>query len=156
MTSRTWESRPLFTKATACQIPVEALLHYRDHEAYDLHAFVVMPEHFHLLLTPAADTTLERAVQYIKGGSARRLGEELKLRFPVWQRGFSDHRIRNAGDYEGHLRYIAENPVKKRLVSLTDDYPWSSASRQFQLDEPPQGLKPLRGHQFNGTAEAVP
>ena len=152
MTSRTWESRPLF----ACQILIEALLHYRDRGVYYLHAFVVMPEHIHLLLTPAADTALGSAVQYIKGGSARRMGEELKLRFPVWQREFSDHRICDAGDYGGHLRYIEENPVKKRLVSLTDDYPLSSASRQFQLDELPQGLKPLRGHQFNGTAEAVP
>ena len=118
----------MLTKATACQIFIEALFHYRDHEAYYLHAFVVMPEHFHLLLTPAADTTLERAVQYIKGGSARRMGEELKLHFPVWQREFSDHRIRDAGDYEGHVRYVEENPVKKKLVSLAGDYPWSSAS----------------------------
>jgi putative transposase len=142
VTSRTWESRALFVKEPGCQIFLEALLHYRDEGAYRLHAFVLMPEHFHVLITPASDTTLERALQYIKGGSARRMGEELRLRFPVWQRGFSDHRIRDAEDYETHARYIERNPVKRKLVEFAGEYPWSSASGKFRLDEVPQGLKP--------------
>jgi len=129
----------------ACTVFVDALIRYRNERGYQLHAFVLMPDHFHVLLTPAADKTLERVVQYIKGGSAHRMGEELKLHFPVWQRGFSDHRIRGAEDYEKHLRYIELNPVKKRLVSVVNEYPWSSASGKFQLDEPPQGLKPGKG-----------
>jgi len=117
-------------------------MYYRGEEAYQLHAFVLMPEHFHVLITPASNVTLERAVQYIKGGSARKMGEELRLRFPVWQRGFSDHRIRDAEDYQAHVRYIEENPVKERLVEHASEYAWSSASGKFQLDERPQGLKP--------------
>ena len=101
-----------------------------------------MPEHFHVLSSPASCITLERAVQYIKGGSARRLGKELGLHFPVWQRGFSDHRIRDVEDYQTHVRYIEQNPVKRRLVELANQYPWSSASGKFQLDDVPQGLKP--------------
>lgn len=142
VTSRTWESRSLFAIMPACQIFLEALFHYRDQGAYQLHAFVLMPEHFHVLITPASDTTLERTVQYINGGSARSMGEELRLRFPVWQRGFSDHRIRDAEDYRNHVRYIERNPVKERLVEVPSEYPWSSASDKFQLDEAPQGLKP--------------
>jgi len=143
VTSRTWESRALFANAALCSSFVEALLHYRDQGAYQLHAFVLMPEHFHVLITPASHVAVERAVQYIKGGSARRMGEELGLRFPVWQRGFSDHRIRDADDYSAHVRYIEENPVKERLVKRASEYPWSSASGKFQLDGCPQGLKPL-------------
>lgn len=142
VTSRTWESRPLFTKRPACQIFIETLFHYRDEKAYQLHAFVLMPEHFHVILTPAQDTTLERAVQYIKGGSAHTMGRELNLRFPVWQRGFSDHRIRDPEDYSRHLRYIEQNPSKRKLVAVASEYPWSSACGEFELDEPPQGLKP--------------
>jgi len=156
VTSRTWESRALFIREPACRIFVETLLHYRNEGAYELHAFVLMPDHFHLLLTPALETTLERAVQYIKGGSAHRIRKELIFRFPVWQRGFSDHRIRDVNDYEVHLRYIQQNPVKRKLVCAADEYRWSSASRQFRLDGPPQGLKPHGvGTQF-GTAKAVP
>jgi len=144
ITSRTWESRSLFNQESRCRIFVETLYHYRQEGAYLLHAFVPMPEHFHLLIAPASGVTLERAVQYIKGGSAHRMGKELPSRFPVWQRGFSDHRIRDAEDYERHLRYIEMNPVKRGLCSKPEDYAWSSASGQFELDGPPQGLKPKR------------
>lgn len=141
VTSRTWESRALFIKEPVCRIFLETLLYYRNEKAVQLHAFVLMPDHFHVLLTPSSNTTLERAVQYIKGGSAHRIRHELNFRFPVWQRGFSDHRIRDAGDYEIHSRYIQQNPVRRKLVAIASEYPWSSASGKFQLDEPPQALK---------------
>ena len=156
VTSRTWESRALFTQEAKCRLFVEMLFHYRDEGAYQLHAFVLMPEHFHLLLTPDASTSLERAVQFIKGGSARKIGKELKVQFPVWQRGFSDHRIRNAQDYETHVRYIEQNPVKRRLLVAARNYEWSSASGRFRLDEYPQGLKPPSRDLLFGTTKVVP
>jgi putative transposase len=156
VTSRTWESRPLFVSERACNVFLSALLHYRDEGKYGLHAFVLMRDHFHLLVTPSRETTLERAVQYIKGGSARRMGEELNFRFPVWQRGFSDHRIRGAADYEAHVRYISFNPVKKKMVTQPEDYEWSSACGKYQLDEWPQRLKPEAGTGINGMAKAMP
>ncbi|MFQ5778897.1 MAG: transposase [Terriglobia bacterium] len=156
VTSRTWQSRPLFVKETVCRILLETLLHYRDKKAYQLHAFVLMPDHFHVILAPAKGTTLERAVQYIKGGSAHRIRKQLNFRFPVWQRGFSDHRLRDANDYVRHLRYIEQNPVKKRLVRAASEYRWSSALGECKLDEPPQGLKPGVEAGRVGTAKAVP
>ena len=156
MTSRTWESRKLFIKASACEIFVETLLHYRTEGAYLHHAFVLMPEHFHVLLTPAKNTPLERSIMYIKGGAARKIGEKFNSKFPVWQRGFSDHRVRDAEDYAAHVGYIEQNPVKRRLVGIASEYPWSSACGRFELDDPPQGLKPLPIGTRIGTAEAVP
>ena len=114
-----------------------------------------MPEHFHLLLTPV-NASLERAIMYVKGGSARRIGVKLDFKLPVWQRGFSDHRIRDLQDYKLHFEYIGQNPVIRGLVSTADEYAWSSASGRFELDDPPQGLKPLGLLQSIGTAEAVP
>lgn len=143
VTSRTWEGYGIFQAVQACEIFAQALLHYRDEGKYALHAFVLMPDHFHVLLTPAEDVTLERAVQFIKGGSARKLGESLNRRFPVWQRGFSDHRIRDAADFALHVTYIEQNPVKKGLVAKAGDYLWSSASGRYRIDAVPQGLKPL-------------
>jgi len=101
-----------------------------------------MPDHFHVLLTPAADKSLERVIQYIKGGSARKLALEKGMHFPVWQRGFSDHRIRDTADFELHMRYIDENPIRKKIVLESHDFRWSSASGAYDLDELPQGLKP--------------
>ena len=122
---------------------MESLIRYREEGHYALHAFVLMPEHFHVLVTPAEGAALERAVQFIKGGSAHRIREERKLTFPVWQRGFSDHRIRDGDDYEAHVCYIEQNPVKRHIVTATSEYEWSSASRMSGLDDWPQRLKPL-------------
>jgi putative transposase len=151
VTSRTWEGRAIFIQERACRIFVDTLLYYRNEGAYQLHAFVLMPDHFHILLTPADTKSLERAVQYIKGGSARRIGQELAFRFPVWHRGFSDHRVRGAGDYLTHLLYLEQNPVRKRLAEKAVDYPWCSLRKPFPMDEPPLGLKPHEKEIKEGT-----
>jgi putative transposase len=143
VTSRTWESRAVFKTQKPCEIFIEAILKYRDQAKYKLHGFVLMPDHFHLLLTPGPDVTLERAVQFAKGGSARRIGLELNYKFPIWQRGFSDHRIRDLQDYRNHMNYMEQNPLKRRFVETPSEYAWSSASGAYVMDDGPQGLKPL-------------
>lgn len=144
VTSRTWESHALFQNEQNCMLFVESLLHYRDQGTFALHSFVLMPDHFHVLLTPNQETALERAVQFIKGGSSHRMRDNRPSASPVWQRGFSDHRIRDAGDYVGHVRYIEQNPIRKRLVISASDYRWCSASGNYNMDPMPQGLKPQK------------
>jgi putative transposase len=143
VTSRTWESRKLFVIDATCEVFARTLVKCRDAGEFALHGFVLMPDHFHVLLTPAKDKTLERCVQMIKGGSAHAIRVERSMTFPVWQRGFSDHRIRDDVDWASHVRYIELNPVKARLVLESREYRWSSAAGTFTLDEVPQGLKPL-------------
>ena len=143
VTSRTWDGHVTFQMPVPCEIFIESLLHYRDKGAYQLHEFVLMPDHFHALLTPGDTSSLERVIQFIKGGSARKINESLHLRSPVWQRGFSDHRIRDAADYAAHLQYLIQNPAKRHLAADVNGYCWSSASGAFRMDEIPQGLKPL-------------
>jgi putative transposase len=142
VTSRTWQSRPLFRNEPCCRILIESLLHYRSQGVYALYAFVLMPDHFHILLQPSCETTLERAVQYIKGGSAHRIGKEMQYNWPIWQRGFSDHRIRDWADFERHCRYLEENPVRKKLAAVPQEFEWSSASGKYPMNGCPQGLKP--------------
>jgi REP-associated tyrosine transposase len=143
VTSRTWQNRALFRPEPPAEVFVDILLKYRDEGRYSLHAFVLMPDHFHLLLTPAELVTLERAVQHVKGGSSRAINERMQARFPVWQRGFTDHRVRDAQDYNLHLQYLLQNPVKKNLALSAGEYKWSSGSGRYRMDEVPQGLKPL-------------
>jgi len=102
-----------------------------------------MPDHFHVLITIGPEISIERAVQFIKGGFAFRAGRELTFRSPVWQRGFSEVRIYDREAFEQVQSYITKNPVKRRLVQKAEDFPYSSAYPGFDLDEPPQGLKPL-------------
>jgi putative transposase len=153
VTSDTWARRPLFRNERWAKLFVETLYSYRG-KAYLLHEFVVMPDHFHVLITPT--TSLEKAVQYVKGGFSHRAKVELQSSMEVWQRGFSDHRIRKAEDYVNHVDYIHQNPVKKGLCASASAYPYSSAYCGFELDPVPQRLKPLSLSAAIGAAEAAP
>src|SRR5258708_33938853 len=86
--------------------------------------------------------TIERAIQFIKGGFAFRAGKELCFRAPVWQRGFSEVRIYDSEHFARVKEYISQNPVRRGSVGQPADYPYSSAHGGFALDEAPQGLKP--------------
>ena len=79
---------------------IEVLYGYRSQGKFLLHEFVVMPNHFHLLLTVDSTSSLEHAVQLIKGGLAFQAGKKIGLRAPIWQKGFSDARISGVSEYE--------------------------------------------------------
>ena len=113
---------------------LQTLYGYRRQGSFQLHAFVLMPEHIHLLLTPANEVTLERVAQLIKGGYSHKFGSEFGRKKEVWQRGFTDHRIRDSRDYEIHREYIHQNPVKRRLVQNASEYRYCSAFPGFRLD----------------------
>jgi len=139
VTTETWGRRSLFQPERWAKLLIDTLYHYRG-QAYLLHEFVVMPDHIHVLITP--QTNLEKAMQLIKGGFSYRAKKELGSNMEVWQKGFQDHRIREANDYAIHISYVHNNPVKERLCERPDQYPYSSAHFGFELDAVPQGLKP--------------
>jgi len=101
-------------------------------------------------------TSLEKAVQFIKGGFSYRAKKELGSNMEIWQKGFSDHRIRDASDYRLHAIYIRQNPLRKHLYEQPEQYPYSSASGRFELDDVHQGLKPGFIETFDGAAKAAP
>jgi putative transposase len=107
--------------------------------SFQLQAFVAMPEPVHLLITPSA--TLERAVQLIKGGYSHAFGAEFGRKKEIWQRGFTDHRIRDRVDFELHRGYIHQNPVKRGLVQNASEYRYCSAYPGFKLDGWPTAAK---------------
>jgi putative transposase len=83
-----------------------------------------MPDHIHLLLSPQ-QISVERTIGLIKGGFSHRLGSKL----PIWQRSFTDHRIRNREELEQRRDYIHQNPVRARIVDRPELYAYSSAYR---------------------------
>lgn len=154
ITSSTWGRRALFQKERWVRLLMDTLYHYRG-SAYLLHEFVIMPDHIHVILTPR--TSLEKAVQFIKGGFSYRAKKELGSNLEVWQKGFSDHRIRDASDYCIHRIYVQQNPVRKNLCEVAGEYPYSSAYSGFELDLVPQGLKPVNSQESDtARLEGVP
>jgi len=138
VTTVTAQRRPIFRRETTANLMIETLAHYRDERKFLLHEFVIMPDHIHALLTPAPEISLERAMQFIKGGFSFRL----KSHPPVWQASFTNHRVRDFEDYEQHRQYIRMNPVRARLAERPEQYPYSSAAGVMRLDPVPRGLKP--------------
>jgi putative transposase len=131
VTTVTWQRTPLFRNPQKAELMMDVLAHYREQGKYVMHEFVIMPDHLHLLLTPAADISLERAMQLIKGGFSYRLGKAVSANAKkglVWQESFTNHRIGDDQDYEHHGEYILMNPVRARLVERPELYPYSSAA----------------------------
>jgi len=82
VTSVTWGRRPIFRAEPLARLFLDTLQHYRAQHRYLLHELVLMPEHFHLLLTPMPNVSLEKVVQLIKGAFSFRVkrGDGLELR----------------------------------------------------------------------------
>jgi len=152
VTSSICEKRNLLQSDHSAGLFVRVLYDYRALGKFRLHEFVVMPDHVHALLTPAAALSLERAVQFIKGGLSYRLRKAEKIQ--VWQESFTNHRIRDVGDYARHCEYVRMNPVRARMVRDAAAYPFSSASPGFRLDAMPPGLKPGRFRANNAGLKA--
>ncbi len=93
---------------------------------YTLHAFAVMPNHVHLLLT--AEVPLSRITKSLKGITAKRANAMLGLMGTAfWQEESYDHVVRNEREFESIRRYIEQNPVRAGLVGEALEYRWSSA-----------------------------
>jgi putative transposase len=120
---------------------VRVIYAYRAQGKFRLHDFVIMPDHFHVLITVDADTSIERAVQLIKGGFAFRAARELGLKSPIWQRGFSEVQVLDATTACRVSQYIRDNPVVAGLVWEPGAYPFSSACAGCVLDPLPRWLK---------------
>jgi len=140
ITASTFQKKSLFQSERMTRLLIQVLFHYRDRQKYMLHEFVIMHNHFHLLISPVV--TLERALQLIKGGFSYRAKKQLEFGGEIWEKSFYDRRVRDAKDYHAFRHYIQLNPVKRGLVAATEEYFYSSARPGFLLDEVPQRLKP--------------
>ncbi len=136
VTTVTWQRRAILQSDVLARELLSTLYDYRAAGRFALHEFVIMPDHVHLLLTPAAMLTLERAMQFIKGGFSYRVGKT-RPNLMIWEKSFTNHRIRDKRDYEQHREYIHQNPVRKHLVPAASEFPYSSAHAGFELDPSP-------------------
>ncbi|HEX8711071.1 MAG TPA: transposase, partial [Terracidiphilus sp.] len=100
VSTQTEDRKPFFRHERWARLMIATLEHYAQTE-YELHAYVIMPDHLHLLITPS--NTIEKSIQMIKGGFSFRARREFAWKGDIWQEGFTDHRIRNEEDWRRHL-----------------------------------------------------
>ncbi len=119
----------------------QALLHFNG-ERYNLHAWVVMPNHVHVLLTPMGDYTLSSILHSWKSWSAKVINTRLGRSGALWMPEYFDRAIRDQEHFDRVVRYIHENPVKAGLCSVADEYRLSSAR---EVGEEARGEEPRAG-----------
>ena len=106
-----------------------------------LHAFVVMPNHVHVLLTPSI--ALPKLTKSLKGITAKRANLFLGLTGNCfWQEESYDHQVRHDREFEQIRRYIENNPVRAGLVQEASAYRWSSAGWQPGGCQADAGVRP--------------
>jgi putative transposase len=151
LTIVTHQRRSIFQRMENAQLMIHTLFRYRDQDRFALHAFVVMPDHIHVMITPAEDHATSRCVQLIKGGFSFSIREQFKGE--VWNPGHHEHRVRDAADFEAQRQYIANNPSRKnhadyafvhtKYVDRIDAMPPHLLNMTQTNESIPQGLKPI-------------
>ena len=101
----------------------------REYRLYRLFAWVVMPNHVHVVMEPFRP--LPEIMRWIKGSTARSANLLLqRTGKPFWQYETYDHLIRTTAELQRVIQYIERNPVRAGLASDIESWPWSSAGRR--------------------------
>ena len=104
--------------------------------SFDLFAYVLLPDHFHLLVkTKDSQGDFSRIIKCIKGNFTANFKDfyNIKGQISLWQPKFWDHVVRNEKDLNNHLDYIHWNPVKHGYVA--EPYLWESSSFHKWMDD---------------------
>ncbi len=144
LTFSCYRRQPFLTRDRTRQYLAQAVRLAREKHGFHLWAYVVMPEHVHLLLWPAAEeydisailrsikqSVSRRAVAYLRAnhpaGLARLVGGRGPTVHRFWQEGGGyDRNVRTKKEAAKFLNYIHNNPVKRGLVAKAADWTWSS------------------------------
>jgi putative transposase len=157
LTFSCFHGRGFFSKQRPCRWLVESLGKARERWNYDLWAYVIMPEHCHVLLFPRdADYSISRILESIKLPATRRAKSFLERNDPqalrlmrdeqpngsvayrFWQRGGGhDRNLREPTAIHAQIEYIHNNPVRRGLVMRAEDWLWSSAAWYAGVEEVP-------------------
>ncbi len=147
---------PLFSRERSCLWMCEALKSGQDRGLYDLWAYVIMPEHVHIVLFPHSEVKISRILTTLKQSVSKRaliwlnanatdflsqladIQPNGKKSYRFWQRGGGyDRNLRTVADIYEKIQYVHNNPVRKGLTSRPEDWQWSS-SRAWEsgIDSP--------------------
>jgi putative transposase len=153
VTSKTYRNARIFSNENSSELFIQTLFEVKEKFNFLVIAFVVMPDHIHLMLVPNERNTISDVMRHIKGRFSRRYnllsrgmnspdyvipdhraGNSSVPETKVWQDSFYDHVIRNRKEFDERLNYLYNNPVKAKLVEKPDDYKYSSAAGEYETD----------------------
>jgi len=116
---------PTYLRVPQIAALVEESILYRRSQ-YELHAYVIMPNHVHLLVTPQANlVTIMKSLKRFTARAANAFLSRTGTAF--WQEESFDHLVRNENEFAKIKRYIERNPVRAGLARTPEEFRWSSA-----------------------------
>jgi len=125
---------PFYLRIPEIAAMVVDAIHFREQRDYQLHSYVVMPNHVHLLITPAREVC--KVMQSLKRFTAREGNKILGLTGkPFWQDESFDRLVRDSKEFEKITDYIEMNPVTAGLAGSPEEFRWSSS---WPIDNRPQ------------------
>lgn len=145
---------PPFSQAER-DICLDHLERARKRHKFFLFAYVVMPDHVHLLLR-TEQALLPAVMKTWKGGSGCAIAKRRGITGAIWQPRYFDFILRRASDFGKKLEYIHNNPVADGLVAEPQLWPWSSAAfyiNNLCASERAHDIVPIRPDLFDIPAD---
>lgn len=123
--------RTIFSDPLIAELFLDVLRRQRVRYGFLIHEYVVMPDHYHAILTPPTGYCMSSTLQHIHGVFAHCYNKRINRTGKLFQPHFWNHSITDDQDYRDKADYIHMNPVCAGLVENAIDYPWSSARERL-------------------------
>jgi len=130
VTAVTRERKPILRDPSAAVLFLDELRRLRTELGFLVLAYVVMPDHIHLVIVPGQSIGLAKIMQRVKGRFARLWNLANGATGKVWQSRYDETTIHDDASLDRCIEYVEENAVMAGLTEEIDAYPFSSASRQ--------------------------
>lgn len=122
LTCSTYRRLPFLESLLNARILVKSFRYHHDAKCVDSLAYVVMPDHFHWLIS-LENGSISSLMNSVKSFSTKEINRVQGRKGKIWQKGFYDRAIRKEEDLVGVARYIVANPMRANLVKTLKDYP---------------------------------
>jgi putative transposase len=134
VTSNCYRRRRYFKKDGNKAVIIDFLKYYRPKYDFKLKGFVILEDHFHVLIVPRGTYNISWIMKSLKVAISKRIKRKDKIIDPIWQHRFYDHIVRNDQDFKEILDYIHYNPLKHNLCKFLEEYRYSSF-RNYYLND---------------------
>lgn len=131
-------NEPQWLANPAVALIVKTAFHYFDKKSYDLVAYCVMPNHFHLVIDTSDEIRYTKPLYAIlhslKSFTGNEANKVLSRKGTFWQEESYDHVIRDAREFKNTITYTLENPVKAGLAEERGKFPYSFVNVDYLLN----------------------
>jgi len=118
------DKQPLFLNHEAARAAALILNKVLQSQNSKILAWVVMPDHLHLLLQLAEGETLPKTMNRINSCTAIAINKALSRHSPVWQGAYHDHALRDIDQLNAAIQYVVSNPIRAGIAVSLGDYPY--------------------------------